>query len=280
MASKGIGLVYELGDQDIKRKLVDSLVEMFSEGKRPKETIERDTQLFDSNLMGQTPDGSAISTYQSILSLASDMNQPELVYKFMQLASHNAMWQSRKGAAFGFSHIIAQSEKELKPYLKDLIPRLYRYQYDPNPKVNEAMTSIWKILVKDPTKATEEYFNVIVVDLINGLCDRLWRNRESRYQMTLLTIATIDYLSLLKTLNYLLFSANALTDLLQGRSLQELEPYLQDLWNNCFRTLDDIKVITLYIGILLCSYIFIWNCLLYLFVYLSVMGRKVYELPH
>jgi proteasome component ECM29 len=154
---------------------------MFSEGKRPKETINRDTQLFDSNALGQTPDGSAISTYQSILSLASDMNQPELVYKFMQLASHNAMWQSRKGAAFGFSSIIIQAEKELEPYLKDLIPRLYRFQYDPNPRVNEAMTSIWKALVKEPKTAIDEYFDIIVKDLLKGLGDRLWRTRESRY---------------------------------------------------------------------------------------------------
>ena len=165
----------------MKEQLVESLVGMFSEGKRPKETIDRDTQLFDSNTLGQTPDGSAISTYQSILSLASDMNQPELVYKFMQLASHNAMWQSRKGAAFGFSTILIQAEKELEPYLKDLIPRLYRFQYDPNPKVNEAMTSIWKALVKDPKNTIDKYFDIIVKDLLKGLSDRLWRTRESRY---------------------------------------------------------------------------------------------------
>ncbi|CAG8534937.1 9628_t:CDS:10 [Funneliformis mosseae] len=215
VASKGIGLVYELGDQKIREQLVDSLVGMFSEGKRPKETIDQDTQLFDSNTLGQAPDGSAISTYQSILSLASDMNQPELVYKFMQLASHNAMWQSRKGAAFGFSSIIAQAEKELEPYLKDLIPRLYRFQYDPNPRVNEAMTSIWKSLVKDPKNVIDEYFDIIVKDLLKGLGDRLWRTRES--------------------------SSNALTDLLQGRQIQQLEPYLQDLWNMSFRALDDVK---------------------------------------
>ncbi|CAG8483679.1 8071_t:CDS:10 [Racocetra fulgida] len=165
----GIGLVYELGDENMRKQLVDSLVDMLSEGKRQKETINADTQLFDSNTLGQTPDGSAISTYQSILSLASDMNQPELVYKFMQLASYNAMWQSRKGAAFGFSFIIAKAEKELEPYLKDLIPRLYRFQYDPNPKVNDAMSSIWKALVKEPKKAIEEYFDVIVKDLLKVL---------------------------------------------------------------------------------------------------------------
>jgi hypothetical protein len=51
-------------------------------------------------------------------------------------------------------------------------------------------------------------------------------------------------------------SANALTDLLQGRQIQQLEPYLQDLWNMSFRALDDIKVCYLHIYIYL-SYLFI-----------------------
>ena len=45
----------------------------------------------------------------------------------------------------------------------------------------------------------------------------------------------------------LLCSANALTDLLQGRQIQQLEPYLQDLWNMSFRALDDVKVAFLFI---------------------------------
>ncbi|KAF9962710.1 hypothetical protein BGZ70_007955 [Mortierella alpina] len=197
VASKGIGLVYELGDQSIRSQLVGSLVGMFGEGKKPASKVTGDTELFDGNVLGQTPDGSSLSTYQSILSLASDMNQPELVYKFMHLASHNSMWQSRKGAAFGFSSIVSQAELELKPYLATLIPRLYRYQYDPNPKVNEAMTSIWRSLVKEPKKAVQEYFDVIINDLLENL--------------------------------------------LQGRSVEEIEKYLEKIWTMSFRTLDDIK---------------------------------------
>ncbi|KAG0238428.1 hypothetical protein BGX31_003302 [Mortierella sp. GBA43] len=215
VASKGIGLVYELGDQALRNQLVDSLVGMFGEGKRPTTTITRDTELFDNNALGQTPDGSSLSTYQSILSLASDMNQPELVYKFMHLASHNSMWQSRKGAAFGFSTIVTQAEAELKPHLATLIPRLYRFQYDPNPKVNDAMTSIWRALVKEPKKAVQEYFDVIVSDLLEGMGARAWRTRES--------------------------SCLAMADLLQGRSVDEIEKYLENIWTMSFRTLDDIK---------------------------------------
>ncbi|KAF9277423.1 hypothetical protein BGZ68_009310 [Mortierella alpina] len=215
VASKGIGLVYELGDQSIRDQLVGSLVGMFGEGKKPVSKVTGDTELFDGNVLGQTPDGSSLSTYQSILSLASDMNQPELVYKFMHLASHNSMWQSRKGAAFGFSSIVSQAESELKPYLATLIPRLYRYQYDPNPKVNEAMTSIWRSLVKDPKKAVQEYFDVIINDLLESMGARQWRTRES--------------------------SCLAMADLLQGRSVEEIEKYLEKIWTMSFRTLDDIK---------------------------------------
>ncbi|KAG0080886.1 hypothetical protein BGZ90_010926 [Linnemannia elongata] len=215
VASKGIGLVYELGDQSIRSQLVGSLVGMFGEGKKAAPKVTGETELFDGNALGQAPDGSSLSTYQSILSLASDMNQPELVYKFMHLASHNSMWQSRKGAAFGFSSIVSQAEAELKPHLATLIPKLYRYQYDPNPKVNEAMTSIWRALVKEPKKAVQEYFDVIIKDLLEGMGARAWRTRES--------------------------SSLAMADLLQGRSVEEIEKYLENIWIMSFRALDDIK---------------------------------------
>ncbi|KAG0278438.1 hypothetical protein BGZ95_004007 [Linnemannia exigua] len=215
VASKGIGLVYELGDQSIRSQLVGSLVGMFGEGRKAAPKVTGETELFDGNALGQAPDGSSLSTYQSILSLASDMNQPELVYKFMHLASHNSMWQSRKGAAFGFSSIVSQAEAELKPHLATLIPRLYRYQYDPNPKVNEAMTSIWRALVKEPKKAVQEYFDVIIKDLLEGMGARAWRTRES--------------------------SSLAMADLLQGRSVEEIEKYLENIWIMSFRALDDIK---------------------------------------
>ncbi|KAG0252530.1 hypothetical protein DFQ27_008011 [Actinomortierella ambigua] len=215
VASKGIGLVYDLGDQKMRTQLVESLVGMFGENRRANQKVTGETEIFESNALGQAPDGSSLSTYQSILSLASDMNQPELVYKFMHLASHNAMWQSRKGAAFGFSSILAQAEQELKPYMATLIPKLYRYQYDPNPKVNEAMTSIWRSLVKEPKKAVQEYFDVIIQDLLTGMGARAWRSRES--------------------------SCLAMADLLQGRTVEEIAKYLEQIWNMSFRALDDIK---------------------------------------
>ena len=54
-----------------------------------------------------------------------------------------------QGAAFGFSSIAAHAGDQLAPYLPKLVPRLYRYQYDPSGPVRQAMSSIWSALVKD-----------------------------------------------------------------------------------------------------------------------------------
>jgi len=123
---------------------------------------------------------------------------------------------SRRGASLGFSVIMSQARNDLLPHLPTLIPKLYRFQFDPNVKVNTAMKQVWKSLVANPKEAVDKYFDVIIVELINGLGDRMWRTRES--------------------------SCSALADLLHGRKISQLEKYLEDLWNMTFRVLDDVKV--------------------------------------
>ncbi|KAH9265590.1 hypothetical protein BASA84_001594 [Batrachochytrium salamandrivorans] len=216
VASKGIGMIYDIGDQTVKDELVRSLVSTFTEGRRlAPQSVTGDTQLFDNQSLGTAPDGSNITTYQSILSLAADMNQPDLVYKFMSLASHHSVWNSRRGASMGFESISAQAERELQKHLPSLVPRLYRYQFDPNQKVSESMKNIWRTLIKEPKKTMDTYFVSIMKDLLQSISDRMWRTREA--------------------------SCVALADFLNGRQMGEIEPYLQDLWTMCFRALDDIK---------------------------------------
>lgn len=58
---------------------------------------------------------------------------------------------SLQGAAFGFHMIAAKAGEQLAPFLPQLVPRLYRYQFDPNLSIRQAMTSIWDALVTDKT---------------------------------------------------------------------------------------------------------------------------------
>ncbi|KAI5087767.1 proteasome-associated protein ECM29-like isoform X1 [Silurus meridionalis] len=214
VASKGLGLVYELGGEQDQQELVSTLVETLMTGKRVKHTVSGDTEVFQSDALGKAPDGHGLSTYKELCSLASDLNQPDLVYKFMNLANHHAMWNSRKGAAFGFNIIAAKAGEQLAPFLSQLVPRLYRYQFDPNLGIRQAMTSIWDALVTDKT-TVDKYFKEIMQDVISNLTSNMWRVRES--------------------------SCLALNDLIRGRSADDFLEHLTDIWETLFRVLDDIK---------------------------------------
>ncbi|KAK7930020.1 hypothetical protein WMY93_006415 [Mugilogobius chulae] len=214
VASKGLGLVYEMGEEKDQQELVSTLVETLMTGKRVKHAVNEDTEVFQGENLGKTPDGHGLSTYKELCSLASDLNQPDLVYKFMNLANHHAMWNSRKGAAFGFHMIAAKAGEQLAPFLPQLVPRLYRYQFDPNLSVRQAMTSIWDALVTDKT-LVDKYLKEILQDVLSNLTSPTWRIRES--------------------------SCLALNDLIRGRQADDLTDHLAEMWETLFRVLDDIK---------------------------------------
>ncbi|KAG7272777.1 hypothetical protein CRUP_036837, partial [Coryphaenoides rupestris] len=214
VASKGLGLVYEMGGEADQQELVSTLVETLMTGKRAKHAVSDDTEVFQGEALGKAPDGQGLSTYKELCSLASDLNQPDLVYKFMNLANHHAMWNSRKGAAFGFNIIATKAGEQLAPFLPQLVPRLYRYQFDPNMAIRQAMTSIWDALVTDKT-LVDKYLKEILQDVISNLTNTTWRVRES--------------------------SCLALSDLVRGRQADDIIDYLAEMWETLFRVLDDIK---------------------------------------
>ncbi|XP_063770752.1 proteasome adapter and scaffold protein ECM29 isoform X2 [Pseudophryne corroboree] len=214
VSSKGLGLVYELGSEQDQQELVSILVDTLMTGKRAKHEVSGDTEVFQGTSLGKTPDGQGLSTYKELCALASDLSQPDLIYKFMNLANHHAMWTSRKGAAFGFNVIATKAGEQLAPFLPQLVPRLYRYQFDPNTGIRQSMTSIWNALVTDKT-TVDKYLSEILQDLINNLTSNMWRIRES--------------------------SCLALNDLLRGRQFDDVVDKLPEIWETLFRVQDDIK---------------------------------------
>jgi len=66
-----------------------------------------------------------------------------------------------QGAAFGFNIIAAKAGEQMAPFLPQLVPRLYRYQFDPNLAIRQAMTSIWDALVTDKSIVRDKYYSVI-----------------------------------------------------------------------------------------------------------------------
>ncbi|XP_010474525.1 PREDICTED: proteasome-associated protein ECM29 homolog [Camelina sativa] len=217
LASQGMSIIYELGDASMKKNLVDALVNTLTGTSKRKRAIKlvEDSEVFQEGTIGESPTGGKISTYKELCNLANEMGQPDLIYKFMDLANHQASLNSKRGAAFGFSKIAKQAGDALRPHLRLLIPRLIRYQYDPDKNVQDAMAHIWKALIQDPKKAVDEHLNHIFDDLLVQCGSRLWRSREA--------------------------SCLALADIIQGRKFDQVREHLKKLWIAAFRAMDDIK---------------------------------------
>ncbi|OQO09014.1 hypothetical protein B0A48_05905 [Cryoendolithus antarcticus] len=216
-ASRGLGLVYEKGDRNLKDDLVRDLVSSFSSDKQTglAGAMSEDTQLFEPGAL-PTGEGS-VSTYKDIMSLASEVGDSSLVYRFMSMASSNAIWSSRAAfGRFGLSNVL--SDSSVDGYLAHnpkLYPKLYRYRFDPNSGVQRSMNDIWVALVKDSSATLDKHFDAIIEDLLTNVLGKEWRTRQA--------------------------SCAAIADLVQGRVLEKYEPYLERIWTCCFKVLDDIK---------------------------------------
>ncbi|CAH6719118.1 proteasome component Ecm29p [[Candida] jaroonii] len=221
-ASRGLSLVYELGDVELKDTLVKGLLKSFTDTNTTSGlisgTVEEDTELFDKDIL-KTNDGS-VSTYRDVLNLAADVGDPSLVYKFMSLAKSSALWSSRKGMAFGLGSILSKTSLDdmltnNKKLADRLIPKLYRYRYDPSTSVSTSMNEIWNVLIEDSSKTIQENFSNILQELLKGMGNKEWRVRQA--------------------------STTAMNDLLNVVEFKVYQDKLEEIWNMSFRVMDDIK---------------------------------------
>ncbi|XP_043507485.1 proteasome adapter and scaffold protein ECM29 [Frieseomelitta varia] len=214
MAAKGLSLIHINSSQQQKELLVSSILHQFTQGRKSVPQVTSDTKLFEEGQLGKSPTNGNLSTYREICSLATELQKPDLVYYFMHLANHNAVWTSKKGAAFGFAAIAKVANDELNKYLPNIIPRLYRYQFDPTPKIQHSMSSIWRAIVPSTTKAVEQYHKEILNDITENLTNHEWRVRIS--------------------------CCNALADLLRINVRLNLAKCAPELLKKLFRVMDDI----------------------------------------
>lgn len=209
-ASRGLTLVYEKGDRVLKDDLIRDLVGSFTGTSAGLAgNVSDETELFDPGAL-PTGEGS-VTTYKDIMSLASEVGDPSLVYRFMSLASNNAIWSSRAAfGRFGLSNIL--SDSSVGGYLAEnpkLYPALFRYRFDPNTNVRNSMNDIWSALVKDPSAVIDHHFDSIMNDLLKNILGKEWRARQA--------------------------SCAAIADLVQGRPVEKYEKYLGQIWTLTFK---------------------------------------------
>ena len=216
-ASRGLALVYEKGNKSLKDDLIRDLVSSFtgSAGLAGKGNVSEDTELFDPGVL-PTGEGS-VTTYRDIMSLAAEVQDPSLVYRFMSLASNNAIWSERAAfGKFGLSNILSDASTD--GYLTKnpkIYPALFRYRFDPNTNVRNSMNDIWAAIVKEPAKTIDLHFDTIINDLLKNILGKEWRVRQA--------------------------SCAAIAELVQGRTFEKYEKYLAKIWELTFKVCDDIK---------------------------------------
>lgn len=189
----------------------------------------------------------------------------------MQLANHNAAWNSKRGyycyffgraniliciniylgkigAAFGLKSISAGAKEQLQPYLGKIVPRFYRYKYDPTPKFQNSMCSIWDSIVTDSKETVERHYWAILDELITNLTNTEWRTRISCCLAIRDLIKRPTGLRLRIDDDFLTRigenSENRM-EVVAGSSQQaaadaENEPELLALWTQLFRVMDDV----------------------------------------
>lgn len=208
-ASRGLSLVYEKGDPELKDALVKDLVGAFT-GSATQLKVEEETELFEAGAL-PTGEGKSVTSYKDIVNLANEVGDQTLVYKFMSLASNAATWSTRSAfGRFGLSNILSESEVDPKLY-----PKLYRYRFDPNPNVQRSMNDIWKALVKNSNAVIDTHFDAIMQDLLKSVHGKEWRVRQA--------------------------SCTAISDLIGGRPFQQYEKYYAEIWTKALKVLDDVK---------------------------------------
>ncbi|KAK2014510.1 proteasome component ECM29 [Colletotrichum eremochloae] len=208
-ASRGLSLVYEKGDEDLKQDLVKDLVSAFT-GSSTQIKVEEETELFEPGAL-PTGEGKSVTSYKDIVSLANEVGDQSLVYKFMSLATNAATWSTRSAfGRFGLSNILSESEVDPKLY-----PKLFRYRFDPNSNVQRSMDDIWKSLVKNPNETISEHFDAIMQDLLKNILGKEWRVRQA--------------------------SCGAISDLISGQPFDKYEKYYAEIWTAALKVLDDVK---------------------------------------
>lgn len=235
VASRGLGLIFSMSNESDQSELSNLLLEQLTDGNKGKvKQVADDTVLFEEGVLGKAPTGGNLTTYKELCSLASDLNQPEIIYSFLQLSNNNASWNTRLGAAFGLKSISGVAKVKMQPFLSKIVPRLFRYKYDPTPKIQNSMISIWESVVIDNKETMELYYWEILEDVTTNLTHPEWRTRIA------CCLAIRDLIRQPSGLRLRSTEPSTSSAVKMDVDGSVPEPEIKALWTQLFRVMDDV----------------------------------------
>ena len=241
VAGKGLGYVYEMAESSERKQLVNSLMNyLIGNKKASKNTTPQSMEDDEAELMLFPPgeehqkgskNAPSLSTYKELVDAATDIGRPEMIYQLLAVSNHNAIWNAKKAYAFSMSSILSTItgdnalSEDFERALPQLVPKLFRFLFDPNPAISNSMKEMWNALFgsneNDKTKQNaiiSKYLRGIMREILNGLDQELWRIREA--------------------------CCYAICELFGGSSsktFEEMAPFLKESFQKVWRVTDDIK---------------------------------------
>ncbi|RMZ55804.1 hypothetical protein APUTEX25_005845, partial [Auxenochlorella protothecoides] len=226
LASRGLIETHGLASGATREELVKRLIVALSGNthKRPAASLSGATDAANGTgtavaggAGGAGTKSGALLVYRELASMAAALSEPELLYHFMELALQTSATTSGPGRP---TPTVTQAS--LNASLPRILPRLFRHRFDPNPKVQAAMSRVWLLLVDDGAALLDAQLGPLLDALLADMGQPAWRVRES--------------------------AALAAAELARGRGWGDLAPRYQPLWNMglsslfpLIRVLDDVK---------------------------------------
>lgn len=226
---KGLQAVYHRGDPAQQDEMIVQVFRTF----KPKTASKRiDPQqehvgdsavpLSETNLLTSSVDmeSSSARIYRDIYNLCIEIGHKSFMYPLLNMVSIDPIFSSHWEATLGFRSFsidrhIEKTMRQSPDVLRRLLSKLYRYKHDPSARTASRFNTILMRLFPEEKEVVDREFNFILDNMLNDMTDSLWRTRES--------------------------AVKALTSLVIGRSISQIRPHLESLWNAGFRALDDVK---------------------------------------
>lgn len=122
------------------------------------------------------------NSYNQLCSAVDELGSPGLIYSFLEITTQNTI-SKQEGSTQTLQYLFQDNKELLTEQISKLIPILYRYQYDPSVKIQNAMTSLWNTVVKNPKEMIEKHYKDICIELDNSLQHSNWRYRVVFYKL-------------------------------------------------------------------------------------------------
>ena len=219
--------IYNLGDETTRQELVDALSATFA-GEQPDKSYssagvteemksERLPAEFSDNQ--STQQKKLLKTYNDLVSVASQLGNKTLIYKFLEVHRHLAHYQDMQSAARGMTNILMLDEK-LKANLVKLAPRILLLSYDQNRDVSDTMKELWGNLVdaEEEPKIIAERWTEIYDEASKALSSTDKNQARNK-----------------------LGAVRALTDLLPNRTWGEIKKHFRMVFLTCIASVDSEK---------------------------------------